>query len=190
MEGFREVLNRCSLGELRFVGQWYTWERGRSPKTRIRERLDRFLVSYSWMQLFPQAYIEHTLRYSSDHSAIVLKGDVSRQHQRGSAGFRFETSWLLDTTCEEVVRGAWAKSSGGVITDRLGEMARELQAWSKKGFGNLGKQIRDIEKRLHLVQSKPVTEDSCKECSMLEMELDSLNAKNRHTGISVPELLR
>ena len=178
MEGFRDVLNRCSLGELRFVGQWYTWERGRSPKTRIRERLDRFLVSFSWMQLFSEAYIEHTLRYSSDHSAVVLRCAASHRLPRRRAGFRFETGWLLDDSCEGVVREAWEKSSGGVIIDRLGEVARELQMWSKKGFRNLGRQIGKLEKRLHEAQSKTTTEESCKECATLEMELDSLHAKN------------
>lgn len=35
MEGFRDVMDSCGLGELRFVSQWYTWERGKSPETRI-----------------------------------------------------------------------------------------------------------------------------------------------------------
>lgn len=74
MEGFRDVLAKCDLGDLRCVGQWYTWERGNSPETRIRERLDRFIVSVSWLQLFSEAFIEHTVRYSSDHAPIMLGG--------------------------------------------------------------------------------------------------------------------
>lgn len=59
MEGFRNVMSRCDLGQLSYVEQWYNWERGNSSKTRIRERLDRFIVSLSWMQLFPKASSEH-----------------------------------------------------------------------------------------------------------------------------------
>lgn len=61
-----------------FWGQWYTWERGECPETRIREALDRFFVSQSWLQLFPEAFIEHLVRYKLDHAAIVLKGVVPR----------------------------------------------------------------------------------------------------------------
>lgn len=59
MEGFRNVMSQCDLGQLSYVEQWYNWERGNSSKTRIRERLDRFIVSLSWMQLFPKASSEH-----------------------------------------------------------------------------------------------------------------------------------
>lgn len=93
MVGFREEMESCSLGELRFVGQWYTWERGRSPETRIRERLDRFLVSHSWTDLYLEAFIEHSVRFSSDHPAIILKSNVDvRDRRRHNRGFRFETS--------------------------------------------------------------------------------------------------
>lgn len=30
MVGFREVVEECNLNDLRFVGPWYTWERGNS----------------------------------------------------------------------------------------------------------------------------------------------------------------
>lgn len=43
MVNFREFMEDFELGDLRVVGQWYTWERGNSPETRVRECLDRFL---------------------------------------------------------------------------------------------------------------------------------------------------
>lgn len=76
MEGFRDKMDDYRLGELYFVGQWYTWKRGRSPKTRIRERLDRFIVSYDWLRLFHEAFIEHVVRYSLDHVEIVLRDNI------------------------------------------------------------------------------------------------------------------
>ncbi|XP_048498167.1 uncharacterized protein LOC125496683 [Beta vulgaris subsp. vulgaris] len=103
MEGFRDVMANCGLGELRYVGKWYTWERARSPKKRIRDRLDRFIISRGWLDLFPEAFIEHSVRYSSDHVAVVLKESANSggDRVRGSRGFRFETGWLLDESCEE-----------------------------------------------------------------------------------------
>lgn len=38
-------MEQCGLGELRVVGQWYTWESGNSPETRVKECLDRYLVT-------------------------------------------------------------------------------------------------------------------------------------------------
>lgn len=53
--------------------------------------------------------------------------------------FRFETGWLLDDACEEVVRKAWNETEGEVIEDRLGSVARGLKVWSRERFNNLKK---------------------------------------------------
>lgn len=44
ISNFRAALEELELRDLPHVGQWYTWEHGQSPETRIRERLDRFLA--------------------------------------------------------------------------------------------------------------------------------------------------
>ena len=71
MEGFQDVIDSCNLRELRFVGQWHTCERGRSPETRIRDRLDRFIVCYSWLNLFFEAFIDHMVRLLGSYCCKV-----------------------------------------------------------------------------------------------------------------------
>ncbi|KAA3459950.1 reverse transcriptase [Gossypium australe] len=41
MATFRATLDDCSLSDLGFSSQWYTWERGQLASNNIRERLDR-----------------------------------------------------------------------------------------------------------------------------------------------------
>lgn len=72
MEGFREVLEGYNLRDLGYAGLWCTWERGRNPSTRIRDRIDRFLASIGWCESFPHAYVEHLPRYKSDHMPILI----------------------------------------------------------------------------------------------------------------------
>lgn len=43
MKQFRAAIDECGLRDLGFEGQWYTWERGNSPNTRVHERLDQSL---------------------------------------------------------------------------------------------------------------------------------------------------
>lgn len=162
------------------MGQWYTWERGNSPETRIRERLYRFLVSLSWLQFFPDAYIEHLVRYKSDHAAIMLRGEgVPRpRRQSGVKGFRFETSWLLEEGCEDAVRKAWTEAAGTSVPARIVAVAQGLVGWSKVGGGNFAKQIDKVEKALHAAQRAPVSQASCDRCIDLEHKLDDLHAKN------------
>ncbi|KAA3479129.1 reverse transcriptase [Gossypium australe] len=41
MEDFRNVLQDCQLIDVGYTGRWFTWERGNSPETNIKELLDR-----------------------------------------------------------------------------------------------------------------------------------------------------
>ncbi|XP_021718562.1 uncharacterized protein LOC110686251 [Chenopodium quinoa] len=104
---FREMVDTCELRGLGFEGQWWTWERGNSIESYVRERLDRYLASPSWMDLFPNAYVEHLLRHSSDHTPIVVRTRPrDKQQKRPRKSFKFKTAWLLDTSCEAVIKEA------------------------------------------------------------------------------------
>lgn len=48
-------------------------------------------------------------------------------------GFRFETKWLLEEGCEEIVQEAWEGSMGEPIQTRLTAIARGLVGWNKVG---------------------------------------------------------
>lgn len=68
MTTFQNTLDDLELYDLGFSGSYYTWQRGNSIATRIRERLDMFSGSTSWtIKLFPEFGVEHLLRYNSDH---------------------------------------------------------------------------------------------------------------------------
>ncbi|KMT18348.1 hypothetical protein BVRB_2g025050 [Beta vulgaris subsp. vulgaris] len=179
MAGFRDLLAVCGLGNLRTVGQWYTWERGNSPETRIRERLDRFLVTHEWKLQFPEAHIEHLVRYNSDHAAICLRGTNANRVQVGRRrkNFKFETCWLLEEGCEGVVKKAWEEAKGDAIHVKMEHVARELLVWSKGRYGNLPKQIVKVEKALHEEQGLPTSTVTCDKCAKLEQQLDDLHVK-------------
>lgn len=58
MDLFRRTLEECHLNDVGFSERWFTWERGNLPKTNIRERLDRGVVTTSWMALFPEVVVQ------------------------------------------------------------------------------------------------------------------------------------
>ena len=95
MRGFKEVMDDCDLHDWRFVGQWYTWKRSDSLETRIRETPYRFFVFQIWLQLFPEAYIKHLVRYRLDHAAIMLKSAVPKRPRYRDRCFKFEDIILL-----------------------------------------------------------------------------------------------
>ncbi|XP_021847646.2 uncharacterized protein [Spinacia oleracea] len=102
MGSFREVVDDLGLRDMGYRGSWYTWERGLTPATCKRERLDRVLAVPAWLTLYPNTKVEHLIRYKSDHVAMVVRTQDRRKgkNSREKKGFKFETSWLLD---EEIV---------------------------------------------------------------------------------------
>lgn len=44
MDAFRSCLDECGLQDLGYRGSAFTWSRGSSPSSMIRERLDRFVA--------------------------------------------------------------------------------------------------------------------------------------------------
>ena len=162
MGNFRATLDALSLKDLGYVGVWYTWERGLSSATRIRERVDRFISSPSWTDLYPNSATEHTLRYKSDHSAIVLRPAQYHRPKGRSKRIFFETAWLLDENCEPEVVSAWAGSAGGSLPDRISCVAQSLVRWSGSKFGHIGKKIEKAEKELKWAQQQVISEENCK----------------------------
>jgi hypothetical protein len=54
MQAFRDAMNDCELEDIGFVGNHFTWKRGR-----IRERLDRALANADWSGMHLSAELIH-----------------------------------------------------------------------------------------------------------------------------------
>ncbi|XP_012480763.2 uncharacterized protein LOC105795620 [Gossypium raimondii] len=72
---FQDVMEDCSLTNLGYSWQWFTWEKDRIRNKNIQERLDR------------------------DHCPLLLNSIFGNQHPK-QGYFRFETTWLLEETYE------------------------------------------------------------------------------------------
>ena len=107
MRAFREVINKCQLRDLGYVGSDYTWSRRLQSRDWIRERLDRALVSTSWAESFPTVRLFHVATSVSDHCILVLKEtSYKRKQSQCPKVWRFESMWLDDIRCEDVVQEA------------------------------------------------------------------------------------
>ncbi|KAE8715683.1 G-type lectin S-receptor-like serine/threonine-protein kinase [Hibiscus syriacus] len=86
MENFHSMLSNCALDDLGYSGRWYTWERGRSEGTNIRERLDRGVANSSWWDLFPDFRFasnrRRTKRISTqtNEAGVILESDDEIQN--------------------------------------------------------------------------------------------------------------
>ncbi|KAL0287519.1 UNVERIFIED_CONTAM: hypothetical protein Sradi_7123600 [Sesamum radiatum] len=73
---FRDCLRVTGLTTLPLQGEWFTWHNCSSDSRSLWKRLDRLLANDWWFDRWPNsAYLSLNAR-TSDHSPIVLRGDV------------------------------------------------------------------------------------------------------------------
>jgi len=78
-----------------------TWYR---PNGKAKSRLDRFLISFEWLQQWPGSKQYVLDRQISDHCALVLKSNVV---DWGPKPFRFLDIWQEDKEFENFIKSKW-----------------------------------------------------------------------------------
>jgi hypothetical protein len=67
MQGFRDMVDMCSLIDLGFSGSFWTWETKLTGGSYTRVRLDRKLGSTEWGAQFPLVNVSHVNAATLDH---------------------------------------------------------------------------------------------------------------------------
>ncbi|XP_057248181.1 uncharacterized protein LOC130590175 [Beta vulgaris subsp. vulgaris] len=125
-DAFHNAIDNCGLVDLGFKGCMFTWQRGTSPASYIRERLDRYLADDDWCTMLPNYSVRHFPIYSSDHAPILLQASNYFERGRRDKMFRFEALWLSREDCGDVISNAWKENSASDVCTRLSRCARDL----------------------------------------------------------------
>ena len=117
------------------------------------------MATAEWLELFPTAKLYHQSTLASDHSMLLLRMVAGSNRKRVKRSFKFESIWLKESSCEEMVRSAWEEgviaSSGWELNSCLKICRDRLEAWNKDVFGHVGRNISDLQRRLEWLESQP-----------------------------------
>ncbi len=135
METFRQALSDCTLQDMGFQGNKYTWWNGRYGADCVYERLDRGVCTAEWKILFPFSQVRHVPFSNSDHDALIVAIKKSEpQVVRRPRMFRFENNWVHIDGCEKIVHDAWFLPQTGhllfQVCQRIKACRMALLQWS------------------------------------------------------------
>ena len=111
IEELRIALENCQLCELGFKEPNYTWTNGREDGNFTEERLDRAMETKELCKMFKCMKVQVLAGLSSDHKPILVECIKSDEEKiKGYRGFKFESKWMLDEECNEVIKEAWRET--------------------------------------------------------------------------------
>ncbi|XP_060961202.1 uncharacterized protein LOC133031689 [Cannabis sativa] len=164
-----------------FEGQCFTWLNKRQGVAHVQERLDRYFCNQEWHSLYPSFKVINGDYIHSDHCPVVasLENVVRLKQQDNQRRFRFETHWLKDDECHDIVDQTWLApdaplDSQDSILDIFGRCADRLGAWNKCKFGSLPRLVRETQKQLDGLLSVTPPLVRMDEVKRLETKLNDL----------------
>ncbi|KAF9594334.1 hypothetical protein IFM89_030463 [Coptis chinensis] len=109
-------------------------------------RLDRFIVTPTWMEYFDD-HVETALGYNlSDHRMVVLQ---NVNNGIGLRPFRFELMWMEKQELLGLMETWWNEDNkngraGYVLFKKLQHLKHQLKDWNKMHFGRFDVKIKEL----------------------------------------------
>ncbi|XP_071741927.1 uncharacterized protein [Rutidosis leptorrhynchoides] len=150
---FNDFIIRNNLIEIPIGGRKFTRV---SDDGRKFSKLDRFLVSDSFINMWQDLSVMALDRRESDHCPIVLRDKIM---DFGPKPFNIFDEWLHREGIDRVIHDGWEKPIHGVkkdccFRDKLKNVKVELRAWSKREFGNLDEEIKSLKETALIWEKK------------------------------------
>ncbi|KAJ9707046.1 hypothetical protein PVL29_002163 [Vitis rotundifolia] len=144
MKDFDSFIRECELLDPPLRNASFTWSN--LQESPVCKRLDRFLYSNEWGQLFPQSLQEALPRRTSDHWPIVLD---TNPFKWGPTPFRFENMWLQHPSFKENFKNWWRGFQGNgweghKFMRRFQFVKTNLKEWNKVSFEVLNERKKCI----------------------------------------------
>ncbi|KAE8676050.1 hypothetical protein F3Y22_tig00111634pilonHSYRG00035 [Hibiscus syriacus] len=127
MDEFRMVLANNGLFYVKPSRGWFTW-----ANHAIKEHIDHFVASQSWLQAFPNSKVFTEFAETSDHFYLLMDTAWVQPSSwdRGEDYFCFEQCWASEEACRILVKVAWDLPYSDIL-DKIVEVGSKLSSWQK-----------------------------------------------------------
>ncbi|XP_057426056.1 uncharacterized protein LOC130719419 [Lotus japonicus] len=150
---FNNFVTEMSLVDIPLAGRKFTWLR---PNGQAQSRIDRFLVSHEWLQVWPNCSQLVLNRDISDHCPLLLRCLVQ---DWGPKPFNVLNCWFQDHRFPAFVKQSWEGIhidgwGAFVLKQKLKALKSNLKSWNHEVFGDLRKRRNDAVQRINDLDKK------------------------------------
>ncbi|KAG6730863.1 hypothetical protein I3842_01G100500 [Carya illinoinensis] len=173
---FNRCIQDCSLVDLPYSGNRFSWCNGRLGGGRIWARLDRVLVNTGFLSSFPNSCLMYLPRTSSDHCPMITSLWVDMRV--GPIPFRFQRMWCLHEDFLGVVSEYWRQEFQGCpmvkFSKKIKKLKQVLKKWNREVFGKVEVDLKVIKEELLEL------ENNVQHNYTQDMEVEILRCKQKH----------
>ncbi|KAK8335253.1 hypothetical protein V6Z11_A09G041700 [Gossypium hirsutum] len=151
MEDFHSIIDELSMVDLKIDNGWLTWVNNREGTTRVKERLDRFLMSANAVNSFPFLETRVIRQSSSDHDAISLDTDGRRPRdglRDPRLSFEYDVCWARNEEAKMIIKEAWQRGSQDTL-EKISIVGNELGRWQYKKLKQMRNQIGSLQAKIN-----------------------------------------
>ncbi|CAL1372090.1 unnamed protein product [Linum trigynum] len=126
---FSTWITDMKLIDHRVLGPWYTWS-NKQEENPIARRLDRALVSESWLETYPRSSVRILLPGLSDHCGVLVSLDSGIKTL--PRPFKYFSFWKLHPDYERLVTEGWVCPTTGSAMAKLYQKLRNIKGRLQK----------------------------------------------------------
>ncbi|XP_074293062.1 uncharacterized protein LOC141619967 [Silene latifolia] len=109
---FRECVDYFGMTDAKGMGAFFTWNNKHKPHSRVFSRIDRFLINWQWLRLYPKCYVYFMPEGLFDHNPCIC---FRRNVQKRKPHFRYFNMWGQDPNFKQIVSHHWSKPIPGTL---------------------------------------------------------------------------
>ncbi|XP_062091520.1 uncharacterized protein LOC133797556 [Humulus lupulus] len=164
LSSFQHCAETCRLTDMKFSGNFFTWNNKQAGKDRVCAKLDRVLANENWIGKFPNAEVVFFPEGDMDHSPFIVNFGTLIENKKP---FRYFNFWSNLEGFQKTVAGSWRKEVQGTpmfcLISKLKRLRVDLKKLNRDGKGDvvvheakIHKQLLDTQVKLQLDPGNPL----------------------------------
>ncbi|XP_062094258.1 uncharacterized protein LOC133800317 [Humulus lupulus] len=134
LASFQHCAESCRLLDMKFSGNFFTWNNKQAGKDRVYAKLDRVLANENWIGKFPTTEVVFFPEGDMDHSPFMVNFGSLPENKKP---FRFFNFWSNLEGYQRTVAESWRKEVQGTpmfcLITKLKRLRVELKKFNREG---------------------------------------------------------